>query len=91
MPLLGGVFLVAGLGMAVQEALASTVTAEMVSEDTLAMRIGAPGIVNGTARFVSSTVVGLLWAVVSPVLSFGLAALLMVAGTVVLRRVQAKG
>lgn len=85
-PFLAVIFLVAGLYMAVQEALESTVTAEMVSRDTLAMSIGALGTVNGTAKFVSSTVVGLLWTVVSPVFSFGLAAVLMAAGTYTLVR-----
>lgn len=90
-PFWGGVFLVAGLYMAVQEALESTVTAEMVAGDTLAMSIGALGTVNGTAKFISSTVVGLLWTLVSPVFAFTLAALLMIAGTVVLHRVDGKG
>jgi len=84
--LLGVIFLVAGLYMAVQEALESTVTAEMVNKDTLALSIGALGTVNGTAKFVSSTVVGVLWTVVSPVFSFGLAAVLMAAGTYALVR-----
>jgi len=88
--LLGVIFLVAGLYMAVQEALESTVTAEMVNKDTLALSIGALGTVNGTAKFVSSTVVGVLWTVVSPVFSFGLAALLMAAGTVVLQQTDRK-
>lgn len=85
-PFLGVIFLIAGLYMAVQEALESTVTAEMVSRDTLAMSIGALGTVNGTAKFVSSTVVGTLWTVVSPVFAFGLAAVLMAAGTYTLVR-----
>jgi len=84
--LLGVIFLVAGLYMAVQEALESTVTAEMVNKDTLALSIGALGTVNGTAKFVSSTVVGVLWTIVSPVFSFGLAAVLMAAGTYALVR-----
>ena len=45
----------------------------------LAMSIGALGTVNGTAKFLSSTVVGLLWTLVSPVFAFTLAALLMIA------------
>lgn len=85
-PFLGVIFLIAGLYMAVQEALESTVTAEMVSRETLAMSIGALGTVNGTAKFVSSTVVGTLWTAISPVFSFGLAATLMAAGTVALIR-----
>ena len=46
--------------MAVQEALESTVTADMVSQEMLAMGYGALGTVNGTSKFVSSTVVGVL-------------------------------
>jgi MFS family permease len=84
--LLSVIFLVAGLYMAVQEALESTVTAEMVNKDTLALSIGALGTVNGAAKFVSSTVVGVLWTVVSPVFSFSLAAVLMAAGTYALVR-----
>jgi len=88
--LLGVIFFIAGLYVAVQEALESTVTAEMVNKDMLAMSVGALGTVNGTAKFVSSTVVGVLWTTVSPVFSFGLAALLMAAGTVVLRQADRK-
>lgn len=85
--LLGVIFFIAGLYIAVQEALESTVTASMVKEETLAMSIGALGTVNGTAKFVSSTMVGVLWTAVSPMFSFSLAALLMVAGTFFLLRV----
>jgi MFS family permease len=86
--LLGAVFFIAGLYMAVQEALESTVTAGMVSQGMLAMSYGALGTVNGTSKFVSSTVVGVLWTVVSPVFGFGLAAVLMAAGTMALLRVR---
>lgn len=86
--LLGVIFSIAGLYMAVQEALESTVTAEMVQPETLTMSYGALGTVNGTAKFVSSATVGLVWTAVSPVLAFGLAAVLMIAGTLVLIRVR---
>ncbi|MBV5316293.1 MAG: hypothetical protein JZU50_00655 [Desulfobulbaceae bacterium] len=56
----------------------------LVTGDLLAISVGARGTVNGTAKFVSSTAVGVLWTAVSPVFNFGLAALLMAAGTVVL-------
>lgn len=88
---LGAIFFIAGLYVAVQEALESTVTAGMVSADTLGMSYGALGTVNGTAKFISSTAVGLLWTFVSPVLGFGLAALLMAAGTGALVRVRGHG
>jgi len=83
---LGAIFFTAGLYVAVQEALESTVTAEMVSPDALATSYGALGTVNGAAKFVSSAGVGLLWTSVSPGVSFGVAAALMAAGTFVLVR-----
>lgn len=86
--LLAGIFFIAGLYVAVQEALESTVTAEMVQPDTLAMSYGALGTVNGSAKFISSTTVGVVWTAVSPVVGFGLAALLMAAGTLTLLRVR---
>ncbi|MEQ1440097.1 MFS transporter [Fontimonas sp. SYSU GA230001] len=82
------IFVVAGLYVAVQEALESTVTAAMVPSDRLATGYGALGTVNGGAKFLSSATVGVVWTAASPVLGFGLAALLMAAGTAALARVQ---
>lgn len=82
--LLAVIFLVAGLYVAVQEALESTVTADMVSAGALTISYGALGTVNGTAKLISSTAVGVLWTAVSPVFGFALAATLMAAGTVAL-------
>ena len=82
------VFFVAGLYVAVQEALESTVTADMVSSNTLAMSYGALGTVNGTAKFISSTSVGVLWTAISPVVAFTVAALMMLAGTLALTRTR---
>lgn len=84
------VFFVTGLYVAVQEALESTVTAAMVSASTLATSYGALGAVNGTAKFISSTLVGVLWTAISPMLAFMLAALLMLAGTLALSRVASR-
>lgn len=86
--LLGVIFLIAGLYIAVQEALESTVTAGMVQADKLAISYGALGTVNGVAKFISSATVGVLWTAASPVLSFGLAALFMAAGTLALVRIE---
>jgi MFS family permease len=88
--LLAVIFLVAGLYVAVQEALESTVTADMVSAGALTISYGALGTVNGTAKLISSTAVGVLWTAVSPVFGFALAATLMAAGTVVLARMRAR-
>lgn len=89
-PLLAGLFFIAGLYMAVQETLESTVTAEMVQPETLAMSYGALGTVNGTAKFISSFLVGVLWTAFSPVVGFGVAALFMVAGTVTLAQLSSR-
>ena len=88
--LLGTIFFLAGLYVAVQEALEPTVTADMVSPDALGMSYGALGTVNGATKFISSTAVGVLWTVVSPVFSFGLAAVLMAAGTGAMMRVRGR-
>lgn len=80
------IFFIAGLYVAVQEALESTVTAEMVSHDKLAVSYGALGAVNGVAKFASSASVGIVWTTFSPVLGFGLAAVLMASGTWALAR-----
>ena len=87
---LAAIFAVAGLYVAVQEALESTVTAGMVSADALNIGYGALGTVNGTAKFVSSSAVGLLWTAVSPVVGFAAAAVLMAVGTLALSRVTAR-
>jgi MFS family permease len=86
--LLAGLFFIAGLSVAVQEALESTVTAEMVQADTLAMSYGALGSVNGVTKFISSAMVGAVWTAVSPTLGFGLAALTMFVGAMALLRIK---
>lgn len=85
---LGIIFFTAGLYVAVQEALEATVTADMVSGDTLAMSYGALGTVNGTAKLIASTAVGVLWTAISPVFAFSVAAVLMAAGTLSLLRLK---
>ncbi len=86
--LLSAIFFLAGLYVAVQEALEPTVTAAIVSPDILTMSYGTLGAINGIARFVSSATVGVVWTIGSPALSFGLAAMLMLMGTLTLARLQ---
>lgn len=85
---LAAMFFVAGLYMAVQDALEAAVTASMVDASRLATSYGALGVVNGTAKFISSAAVGVLWTAVSPELGFGVAAVMMTAGTVALIRTR---
>lgn len=79
---LATIFLIAGLYVAVQEALESTITADLTEAPTLTMSIGALGTVNGAAKFISSATVGVAWTAVSPTFAFALAASFMLAGTV---------
>ncbi|MBE0448210.1 MAG: MFS transporter [Actinobacteria bacterium] len=88
--LLGTIFSIAGLYMAAQEALEAVVTADLVNVDKLGMGYGALGTVNGTAKFASSSLVGVFWTAISPVFGFSLAALLMTAGTVALIRLRVR-
>lgn len=82
------IFFVAGLYVSVQEALEPTVTAEMVSTETLTISYGALGTVNGVAKFISSATVGVVWTAVSPLIAFILATLFMGAGTLAMRYVK---
>ncbi len=86
LPLLAATFAVAGAYIAVQDALESTVAAELVPGDMLSTGYGALGTVNGVMKFISSSMIGLAWTAGSPVLSFVLAATLMLAGTLALAR-----
>lgn len=70
------------------KALESTVTAEMVEADTLATSYGTLGVINGTAKFISSATVGVVWTAVSQACGFGLAALLMTVGSLALLSVR---
>jgi MFS family permease len=89
--LLGAIFFLAGHYVAVQEALEASVTAGMVEQGVRGVGYGALGTVNGVTKFVSSAGVGLLWTAVSPAVGFGLAALLMTAGTLALARLRGDG
>lgn len=91
--LLGAVFVLAGLYVAVQEALEGAMTADYVPTETRSVGFGVLGAVNGVGDLVSSVAVGVLWTTVSPVLAFGLAGGVMLAGTLALagQRDEAKG
>lgn len=88
LPVLALIFFLAGLYVAVQEALEPTVTSEMVALDTLTTSYGALGTVNGVTKFISSAAIGILWTTLSPFVGFGVAAVLMGMGTAVLWRLR---
>jgi MFS family permease len=81
-------FAAAGLVIAVQDALESTVTAEMIPAAVRGTAFGLLGSVNGIGDLASSLLVGVLWTAVSPELGFAYAAGAMAIGTLVLARLR---
>jgi len=78
------IFFLAGVYIAVEDALESTMTAEYVPQELRGTGYGLLGTVNGIGDLISSSVVGLLWTVISPVAGFGFAAILMLTGTLMM-------
>lgn len=75
------VFALAGVYVAVQDALEASMTADYVPLELRGIGFGVLGTVNGVGDLVSSTAVGALWTMISPAAGFGFAAVLMAAGT----------
>lgn len=86
---LGVLFAGAGTFMAMEEALEGAMTADLVADRTLrGTAYGVLGTVNGVGDLISSVLVGVLWTAFGPVPGFVFAAVLMLAGTVLLHRVR---
>lgn len=83
---LAGIFVLAGLYIAIQDALEASLTADLAPEEIRNTSYGLLGSVNGIGDFISSMMVGFLWTTVSPVAGFGFAALVMAVGTLALAR-----
>jgi MFS family permease len=81
-------FTLAGLSIAVVDALEGAFTADLVSEPLRGTAYGVLGTVNGVGDLVASVAVGLLWSAGSPVLAFAYGALLMGLGAWVLYRMR---
>jgi MFS family permease len=86
--LLAVIFALAGLYIAVQDALEASMTAELVPLEIRNVSYGMLGSVNGVGDFVSSVVVGFLWSAVSPEIGFSFATIVMFAGTVAMARLR---
>jgi MFS family permease len=83
--LLGGVFALAGVYIAAQDALEPALTADFVSPQVRSTAYGVLGTVNGVGDLASSVMVGLLWSV-GPAYGFAYAAGMMLIGTLLLAR-----
>lgn len=79
-------FALAGVFIAAEDTLESTITADFVPEETRGIGMGVLGTVNGLGDFGASVMVGVLWSLFSPSVGFGFALIMMLAGIAVVRR-----
>jgi sugar phosphate permease len=77
-------FLLAGFFTAITDTIEGTAAADLLPTNSRGTGFGILQTVNGIGDFASSTVVGAIWALVSPVVAFGYAALLSAVGGVIL-------
>ncbi|MCX7886100.1 MAG: MFS transporter [Verrucomicrobiae bacterium] len=80
LPVLAVVFVLAGIFVAVEEALEDSLAAELVEREHHGMGFGVLATVNGVGDFVSSAVVGLLWTAFGAPVAFAYSTVLFAAG-----------
>jgi MFS family permease len=85
---LGLVFISGGVYVAIAETLEDSFCAELVEESQHGMAFGVLATVNGVGDFVSSLVVGALWAAVGTGAAFAYSAVLFAAGALLLLRIR---
>jgi MFS family permease len=82
-------FVLGGTFIAIQDSLEGAMTADLVPESARrGVAYGVTGTVNGIGDLISSTVVGVVWSLYSPVAAFIYAAVMMVIGAAAIRRVR---
>jgi MFS family permease len=84
--LLGLIFALSGISVALAETLEDSFCAEMVGEENHGTAFGVLATVNGLGDFLSSTLVGLLWTVFGTAAAFGFSAALFVTGAALVLR-----
>jgi MFS family permease len=85
---LGLLFVVAGVAIAITDAMERTIAADLLPENLRGTGYGTLATVNGIGDFASSSVVGLLWTAVSPAAGFGYGAALCTLGAVILATIK---
>jgi MFS family permease len=88
LPVLVIVFVLAGIYVAAEEALEDPLAAELVDKDSHGMGFGVLATVNGVGDFISSLVVGLLWASFGSGVAFGYSAILFAVGAFFIWRLR---
>jgi len=77
-------FLLAGFFTAVTDTIEGTAAADLLPPESRGTGFGVLQTVNGIGDFASSAIVGALWALISPVVAFGYAAILSAVGGFIL-------
>jgi MFS family permease len=88
---LGLLFVVAGIAIAITDAMERTVAADLLPENLRGTGYGTLATVNGIGDFASSSVVGLLWTAISPTAGFGYGAALCMLGATLLFATRGRG
>jgi len=77
-------FLLAGFFTAITDTIEGTAAADLLPTESRGTGFGILQTVNGIGDFASSAIVGALWALTSPVIAFGYAAILSAVGGIIL-------
>jgi MFS family permease len=88
---LGLLFVVAGIAIAITDALERTIAADLLPENLRGTGYGTLATVNGIGDFASSSIVGFLWTTISPLAGFGYGAVLCTLGAVLLVATRGRG
>jgi MFS family permease len=86
--LLGGLFVLAGIYVGTEEALEDSLAAELIPREQHGMAFGTLAAVNAVGDFLSSLVVGFLWAAVSARAAFSFSAVLFFLGAFLILRLR---
>jgi MFS family permease len=88
MGLLGIIFVLSGVYVAIEETLEDSFCAELVGEEHHGMAFGVLATVNGIGDFLSSIVVGVLWTAFGTSVAFGYSAVLFAVGALLVLRTR---
>jgi MFS family permease len=86
--LLGALFVLAGIYVGTEEALEDSLAAELIPREQHGMAFGTLAAVNAVGDFLSSLVVGFLWAAVSARAAFSFSAVLFFLGAFLILRLR---
>ena len=91
--MLGVIFVLGGIYVAIEETLEDSLCAEFVGQEQHGMAFGVLATVNGVGDLLSSVIVGALWTALGTATAFGYSAVLFAAGAVLVWKLepQSKG